>query len=373
MNVRNLLLGCLPMAMIMALALPGIAADDVPPQPLPEENSYTSADCWDDACEVDACGVDASCADICCSDCCAVPCWQFFGDFLYLRPRNAGLEYAVIMNGPIAPGQTAVQEGRTATLNPQFEPGFRAGLARAFDECSTLSVAYTRYENRSSDTLLTDDETNYPIRSLVVHPSTADAAYDWLEASAHQDIAFDLADAEYRRIFLCDDRYNLQYLAGFRYANLKQRFRSQFASTITENVNTDVNFDGAGIRFGLEGERYSACRRIFLYGKAVASVLGGEFRGSYFQGSTNDPTIVQTTWKEARCVTMLDCELGIGWASASGRLRASAGYMFSGWMNVVKSSEFISAVQANAYHGPNKIDGNGLVFDGLVARFEIRR
>ena len=276
------------------------------------------------------------------------------------------------MNGPIAPGQTAVQEGRTATLNPQFESGFRAGLARAFDECSTLSATYTRYENRSSDSL-TIDTAPHVIRSLVIHPSTADAAYDWLDASAHQDIAFDLADAEYRRIFLCDDRYTVNYLAGVRYANLKQRFRSQFASTITENVNTDVNFDGAGLRFGLEAERYSPCRTVFLYGKAVASVLGGEFRGRYFQGSTYDPTIVETTWKEARCVTMLDCELGIGWASANGRMRASAGYMFSSWLNVVKSSEFISAVQANSYHGPDKIDGNGLVFDGLVARFELRR
>ena len=53
-------------------------------------------------------------------------------------------------------------------------------------------------------------------------------------------------------------------------------------------------------------------------------------------------------------------------------MRASAGYMVSGWLNVVKTPEFISAVQANKYHGPDKIDGNGLVFDGLVASIELR-
>ncbi len=42
-------------------------------------------------------------------------------------------------------------------------------------------------------------------------------------------------------------------------------------------------------------------------------------------------------------------------------------------MNVVKPSEFISSVQANKYHGPDKIGGNGLVFDGLVAHLELRR
>jgi hypothetical protein len=277
------------------------------------------------------------------------------------------------MNGPIAPTTTAVQEGRTATVDPDYQSGFRAGLARAFDECSTIGIAYTRYDNRTSDSIATPNITNLPIRSMVVHPGTADAAYDWQSASAHQDITFDLADVEYRRMFLCGDRYALHYLAGIRYANLKQNFRSQFAYNVTENVNSDVNFDGAGFRVGLEGERYSCNRQFFLYGKAIASVLGGEFRGNYFQGSTQDPEIVSTSWKEARCVTILDCELGVGWMSSNGHIRASGGYMFNSWLNVVKSSEFISAVQANAYHGPNKIDGNGLDFDGLVARLEIRR
>ena len=47
--------------------------------------------------------------------------------------------------------------------------------------------------------------------------------------------------------------------------------------------------------------------------------------------------------------------------------------MVSGWLNVVKTPEFIAAVQANQYHGPDKIDGNALVFDGLVAHLELRR
>ena len=42
-------------------------------------------------------------------------------------------------------------------------------------------------------------------------------------------------------------------------------------------------------------------------------------------------------------------------------------------MNAVKTSDFISSVQANQYHGQNRIDGNGLIFDGLVARAEFTR
>ena len=173
-------------------------------------------------------------------------------------------------------------------------------------------------------------------------------------------------------MFYCDEYTSVNYLVGIRYASLKQTFDSQFESTITENVDTEVNFDGAGIRFGLEAERHG-CHNLFLYSKASASFLGGEFRGNYLQGSSNDPVIVQTNWKEARLVSILDCELGLGWESSNGHVRALTGYMFNSWLNVVKTSEYISAVQANAYHGPDKIGGNGLVFDGLVARIELRR
>ena len=67
-------------------------------------------------------------------------------------------------------------------------------------------------------------------------------------------------------------------------------------------------------------------------------------------------------------VSILDIELGMGWSSPSGRLRASAGYMFSGWFNTVVTDEFIDSVRAN-----NSVDaGDSLSFDGLVLRGELR-
>lgn len=186
---------------------------------------------------------------------------------------------------------------------------------------------------------------------------------------AHQYIRFDLGDLDYRREFYSNECSSIGYVVGIRYASLRQQFDSQFESAITGNVNTQVNFDGGGLRLGLEAERFGM-RNISVYGKASASFLGGEFRGSYLQSDTNLPVVTQTDWKEARFVSILDCEVGVYWTSCNKRVRASAGYMVSGWMNVVKSAEFISSVQANKYHGPDKINGNGLVFDGLVARVE---
>jgi hypothetical protein len=318
----------------------------------------------------DACNTGQSCAtDDCCVACCG-PGLQLYGDFLYLRPRNAGLEYAVPINGPIGAGAVPLQEGHTASLNPQFEPGFRVGGAVEFDNWSTIGASFTHYENSVDDAITINAP--FVIHSMVMHPSSADAAASWLDASAHGYMRYNLADVDYRHVFYCNDSSTVDYLVGIRYANLVQKFHSQFESIIKDNVDTDVNFDGAGIRLGLEGERVG-WHNFFLYGKGSVSFLGGEFRGNYLQSSTTIPAIAQTDWKDARLVSILDCEVGLGWTGCNGHVRASAGYMVSGWLNVVKTSEFISSVQANKYHGPDKVDGNGLDFDGLVARLELRR
>ena len=275
------------------------------------------------------------------------------------------------INGPIgpAPGVVPLQMGHTAALDPQFEPGFRIGGDVAFDNCSSIEVSFTHYENTTDDAITTTAP--LVIRSMVMHPSSLDASADWLDASAHGFMRYNLADLDYRHTFWCNNCSNLDYLVGVRYANLEQMFHSTFSSIITDNVNTQVNFDGAGIRLGLEGER-QGWNNLFIYGKGSASFLGGEFRADYLQSSTTDPVIAQTDWKEARLVSILECEVGLGWEGCNGHVRASGGYMVSAWLNTVKTAEFISAVQANQYHGPDKVDGNGLDFDGLVARLELR-
>jgi hypothetical protein len=306
------------------------------------------------------------CPNVCC-DPCKCRRWDFYGEFLYLRPLNAGVEYAVPINGPIATGGVPLEMGRTASVNPSFSPGFRAGGNYWLDDCATIGASFSHYENNVNDAIATDAP--IVLRSMVIHPSSLDADADWAAASAHQYIRFDLADIDYRRIFYSTESSTINYVVGLRYANLRQNFESQFDSVISENINTRIEFDGGGFRLGLEGAREGRCN-LSIYGKAYASFLGGEFRADYLQNSTLDPLIAQTDWKEARFVSIVDCEAGIGWKSCNGRVRASAGYQISGWMNVVKTGEFISSVQANKYHGPDKINGNGLVFDGFVANLE---
>ena len=316
-------------------------------------------------------GEDMGC-DVGCSTGCEDPCgprWRVYGDFLYLRPANEKVAFAVPINGAIdpPPGMPPVQIGLEAVVDCDYDPGFRVGAGRILNDCSEIGAAYTHFETDTYNGIAID--VPYAIRSLVDHPGSWAAPTDFLTAEARLDLDLDLVDFDYRRVIICDGCYNLNYLVGARYAHLDQTFASVFTdSTMVETVGAAVRFDGGGIRVGLEGERQIGTFGLMVYGSGVASFVGGEFRGRYAQADSARGLVVNTGWNEDRVVSILDLELGMGWSSPSGRLRASAGYMFSGWFNTVITDEFIDSVRAN-----NSVDaGDSLSFDGLVLRSEFR-
>ena len=235
----------------------------------------------------------------------------------------------------------------------------------------TISLVYSTYIGGRHPDDANDIVVDGSGNSYIVGSS---ASQDFpVSANAYQTFNFNLADLDYRRVFLCSEDYSINYVLGLRYANMKEQFHSEFDHSITVDVDTNVNFDGGGLRLGLEGERFGCNHRFFVYGKGAVSLLGGEFEGSYVQGAPTLTPDVQTDWREARLVTILDCELGAGWESPNGHVRLSAGYTINAWLNAVKTADFIASVQANQYHGTNQVDGSGLVFDGVVARVEFKR
>lgn len=307
-----------------------------------------------------------------CGNPCADPCRprqrRVFAEFLYLRPRNAEIAFAVPIDGPIVPPPVAnpLQVGPVAIVDPDYQPGFRVGFGCGLDECSDLAVTYTHFE--SSTSAFTSIAAPDVIRSMVAHPSSQSAATDFLQASAHYGLDFDLVDLEYRSAFSLSETHTISYLVGVRYCGLQQDFRALFANNGTELVTTDITFDGGGIRLGLEGEQRARRSGLLVYGNTSVSFVAGQFKARFFQGQSLDPTVVDTAWEAGRIVTMLDLELGMGWASPNGGVRFTTGYLFSAWYNTVKTDEFINAVHANDFRNL----GDTLTFDGLVARLELR-
>jgi hypothetical protein len=311
------------------------------------------------------CG-DATCGGSCCD--CWCNCVAVFGEFLFLRSRDSEVAYGVPIDGPIVgpPTQFPIQVGRTGMVDQDYQPGFRFGATWVIDGWSSLTAQYMRFEGNRTDEI--DTAAPDVIRSLVSHPGTLTAAQDFLNAGAGHDIRFDLIDIDYRGVIQCCDTHTTNWLVGLRYAEMEQDFWAVFRNTGTETVETDIDFYGAGLRVGFEGERYSRGRRLFAYGKTAASLMVGEFRADYSQSQSFDPSVVDTNWKAGRIMPILDLEVGAGWQSSCGTWRLSAGYLFSGWFNTVKTDEYIQSVRKNNYTGL----GDTMTFDGLVARVEGR-
>lgn len=297
------------------------------------------------------------------------PCWTFRGEFLLLRPGNDKVAFAVPINGAIVPpaGVAPVQVGREVLVDESFGPGFRVGGERLLTECSTLGLEFTWFGvDRSNDAVGT---AAFPLRSLVNHPGSVSAATDSLDAVASGHIDFQLGDALYRRFLIDDEIMALSLVGGVRFGHIDEEFRSTFTSSAAiETVDTDITFDGAGLRLGIEAERRATCSGLIVYGKGYASFMGGEFTTRYTQADNTRGTVVDTGWVEDRAISILDIELGLGWVSRCGGLRLTSGYTFSGWYNVINTDDFIRAVRTS--DSVNVRDH--LSFDGFVVRAEAR-
>jgi hypothetical protein len=311
------------------------------------------------------------CGDYC-GDCCDG--WSqrlnVFGEFLYLRARDAEVVYASQIDGPIAAGAPGLQAGPLGVVDQDYQPGFRFGLGFTLDNCNQLQVTYSQFDSASNDAIAATG-TNV-IRSLVDHPNSPNAGSNWLNAAANADIQFKLLDADYRGLMACSGDYQVAYLVGVRYARFEQAFNAAFTNVGTETVTSNVNFDGVGMRFGMDFERYGHNRQLFVYGKGYASLIGGRFQADYLQSNQADPVVATTSWQGGRVVTMLDLEAGLGWQNCNGNVRLTVGYMYSGWFNTIRMNEWILAAQNQNYvgNGMSTYD-TGITFDGMTARVEL--
>ncbi len=312
---------------------------------------------------VDGSAVQLASCETCPTVCC-VPPWAHrsgvFGDLLILRARDAEVGFASTVNGN-------VPEGRVGILDPEYDFGFRLGLAKALDNCSSLSLSYTGFFSEQNDSL--DTAAPLSLTKNLVHPNEANAGTNVLSAAGEYEIDFQFADLDYRFVVLSNSRTAANVTIGARYGNLDQELSVVYAGAgLTETITTDIDFDGVGARLGFDIEHHGH-RGLFVYGKTSASFLAGEFDATYLHSSTADPVRVASNWEAGRLMSIIDLELGVGWQHCSG-WRVSGGYTFSSWLNTVKTADWIDAVRNNADNYRDLDDE--FTFDGFVGRVEYR-
>lgn len=295
-----------------------------------------------------------------------VPTWSFFADIIYLSPRNQEVAIAVPADGPIDFGRVPVQNGPTVLADFGYDPGFRLGSTFQLSECSKLRSTFTWLEATTNAW----GSTNPPrvMWPMITHPELSLADRQFLDAGARYLLDIELFDVDWVRVLNFGPFHQLDLVVGARYVGLSQELRSFFVATGRDEVATDVNYNGGGIRVGLEGEWFDTTRCWLIYARSAASFTVGEFRCGYRQDNNLGQRLVETSWKAGRVVSMLDLEIGLGWQNQSETVRLTAGYLFSGWHNPITVPEYIQAVQTNSYVGM----GDFMTFDGLVGRIEFR-
>ena len=249
-----------------------------------EASDITLASCEQgcgEACVDGSCG---SCGDPnCCGRSCCKKGIYVWGEFLYLNPRDSEVTFAVPIDGPIGrqPPTFPIPVGPAAVLDPDFSPGYRVGFALEVAPCSRLGAEFTSFESQTfGETSIAAPNV---IRSNVAHPLSASATTDFLSATGLLDIDFKLVDVDYRHTFIDGCSHSVNYLVGARYGHLNQNLRTRFVDNSIEEVDSNVTFDGGGIRFGLEAEKHNCRNGLMMYGKAIGSLVAGDFQADYQQ------------------------------------------------------------------------------------------
>jgi hypothetical protein len=263
-------------------------------------------------------------------------------------------------------GINVVPIGNTLVADPAYDPGFRVGGSYALSPRTSLGLTYTNYESRVNDSGRREGGNGF-FRATLLHPNTVNVTDDFLSVEAEYDIDFRFADAVLTHDLWRDCESRLTTIAGFRYAELDQNLRVAYSILGAATVDSDIDFEGFGPRLGLETER---CLRhgFSVYGNAFVNVLPGSFDGSYVQRDLNDPLAPQADAgiEDDRIVTLLEGEIGLAYYPSCGWWRASVGYYVAGWFNVMTTTEFIQAVQADDFTDAS----DTLTFDGLAARLQ---
>ncbi len=322
-------------------------------------------------------GHDPNCCDgqyaVDCASCetdCCYPKFTWHFDWLYLQASGVDMAHAQQQNG--IGGAGTVPFGDIGTVDAEYDHGARMGFSVGCGPCSAIEWSFTYFESDSFSSLDAPVLTGGggAVGSLVHHPGAAITASVG-PVDAFYEIDFQLADVLYRGSLTSNPCHSLSYLLGVQYGNLDQGFTqlgvfSGGSAGLIDTFST-IDFDGAGLKAGIDGER-RIHGGLSIYGRLTGAVMSGQFSSRYTMlNATTDVLLAQANWKDDRVVSHLDYEVGLGWISASQHWRFSTGYMFSHWMNAVTMPAFIDAVQADNYTDVE----DTITFDGVVTRVEV--
>ncbi len=291
-----------------------------------------------------------------------------FIDYLYWNVHGVDVPYAQAFDGVIP--VLAAPRGQVAVASPKYNSGFRVGggFVSGDNDCG-LYGTFTYFRTDRSDQTTAPDP--FVLQNFLAFPNTATAAVDSLTASIDYRILLMMADIDFKAALVNRERLILNMLAGGRFAHLDQNLEATYLITGTTTVTSDIEFDGFGPRFGLDGQ-YQICGGFYGYGQSVVNVLFGQFRANAEQQNVFTGLIGSTGITANRVVPILELEIGAGWQSPGGAFRVSGGYYVGAWFNTMTMTSLSNGIGGTNFTTNSDNFRDTMTFDGLVLRFELR-
>ncbi len=258
--------------------------------------------------------------------------WNIFlnGEFLWWVAQEddlfyvqGGSEGTTIANPPDG---SVNYEGHLKKIDPHWKPGFRAGIGgnMPYDEWD-IFLSWTYYHSHAQDFA------HGSLIALWAHPDVIGAT-PVHSAKASWHLNYNLLDLELGRSFWVGKHLSIRPFFGGRAAwidqALKIRYRFNIAPEITTKTRVENDFEGGGIRAGLD-TRFALLHGWSFYGLASFSLLYGHFDCD-FHLKENHILVAKSDDDFHNGISNSQLAFGIRWDTYFSRLRYHLG-LYAGW------------------------------------------
>ncbi|MGL5095308.1 MAG: Lpg1974 family pore-forming outer membrane protein, partial [Planctomycetia bacterium] len=279
----------------------------------------------------------------------------FTGDWLLWKPRRRALDFAIVDGS--ANGRP---NGTVESADWETASGFRFGAGyRVGGEEWTVGGVYTYFHSDDQRGLAAP--AGGTLYTTLTSPAIIEEA---TSADAGTNLDYDVVDLEVTRHFEPGECLKVWLTGGGRFAWIDQNLSVLYNGADADNayVQSDINFDGAGLRVG-GGGQYAIGMGLNVYGSAYGSLLAGDFRTNLLEtNSSGTATNVDVREKYYTVVPVAEMAFGLGYER--GNMHLKLGYEITNWFNMVDSIDFTD----DLHEGKPSRRLSDLSLDGLTLR-----
>lgn len=274
----------------------------------------------------------------------------FLADYLLLQPRRRAQDFAIVDVSPDGLPQGSVQSVLWDTNS-----GFRAGGGYQFPSHWDAGIYYTYFFTGNERTVFAPPGGN--LYATLTHPAITDAVDS---AFAQSGLKYQVLDVEFGRRIEEGESFSLWIGGGGRFAWIKQSLLAVYdgQSAYEATVSSPLNFSGAGLRVGAQGD-WKLGHGLGFYGRAFGSLLAGNIHSRLIE-TANDgsSSVVDVSDHYRKVVPVAEIGLGVFWQREN--WRALVGYEFINWFNLVDSPDFTSEISNKLNYRTSDLSLDGL-------------